>query len=289
MKTIVGLVVAFCLALSALPGLAQDSTALINGGLKPMLVKKPPRYPYRAKFAKAPGKVRVKLKQRSVAKNEITDDDQWFHKNILARPPEAIGENYRFVPAETRWGDLKFFCSNDDARHVAIYVKATPRPDGVDSYVYDKEYNYTAVLFGPDYVPLKLFILEDFHPEILEVTNARMVGMSLYFDINYNGYASIMKKKTGYLAALDLERQEILWVTKNLTSSWRGFLVSGDVIYTGYGFTDEPDFLYVLNRHTGKVLQTVKLKSAHDFIIEKKGALYVRTYDHDYVFDVKGQ
>jgi len=280
-------VVAVCLLLPAWPATAQDSTTLINRGLTPILVKKPKKYPYRAKAAKAPGKVRLKLVQRSVVKNEITDTDQWFHKNILARPPEPIGENFRFVPAETRWGDLRFFCSNDEGRHAAVYVKETPRTDGVDVRVYDKEYNYTAVLFGPDYVPLKLFFLEDFHPEILEMTNARMVGMSLYFDMNYNGYASIMKKKTGYLAALDLEREEILWVTKKLTSSWRGFLVSGDVIFTGYGFTGEPDFLHVLNRHTGKTLQTVKLKSAHTFIIEKKGALYVRTYDHDYVFDVK--
>jgi hypothetical protein len=286
-KLVAQLVATLFLLAVPLPAMAQDSTKLINGVLKPTLVKKPKKYPYRAKFARAPGKVKAKLKQRAVTKNEITDDDQWFHKNILARPPEPIGENYRFVPAQTRWGDLKFFCSNDDARHVAVYVKATPRPDGNESYVYDKEYNYTAVLFGPDYVPLKLFVLEEFHPEILEITNARMVGMTLYFDINYNGYASIMKKKTGYLAALDLERAEILWVTKNLTSSWRGFLVSGDVIFTGYGFTDEPDFLYVLNRHSGKVLQKVKLKSAHSFIIVKDGALYVRAYDHDYVFDVK--
>jgi len=287
MKRFSILIALICALLLPLPALAQDSTSLINGGLKPILVKRPKKYPYRAKFARSPGKVKAKVKRRQVAKNEITDDDRWFHKNVLPRPPEAIGENYRYVPTETRWGELKFFSSNDAAHHVGIYVKETPRPDGVDSAVYDKEYDYTAVLFGPDYVPLKLFVLEELHPDILEISNARMVGMTLYFDINYNGYASIMKKKTGYLAALDLEREKIAWVTKNLTSSWRGFLVSGDVIYTGYGFTDEPDFLYVLNRHTGKKLKTVKLKSAHTYLIEKEGRLYIRTYDHDYIFDVK--
>jgi len=56
----------------------------------------------------------------------------------------------------------------------------------------------------------------------------------------------------------------------------------GDLIVAGYGFTREPDFLYLLDRRTGKALdrpEVIKLRRAH---------LHVRTYDHDLVVRIAG-
>jgi hypothetical protein len=63
--------------------------------------------------------------------------------------------------------------------------------------------------------------------------------------------------------------------------------VGREHLICGYGFTAEPDFLYVLERATGKTVSKVPLKSGPDFLIEKDGELFVRTYDTDYVFTVR--
>jgi len=281
------LAVLVALVCLCLPGwtVAQDATRLINTGLRPVLVKKT-EFPYRLKQAKDKTGVRIKLKKKSESKNEITDTDEWFHKNVLPRPLPKIEENYRYVPAETRWGKLAFFRTSNNEEHVAIYVAESALEKALDNGLYATNYTYTAVLFDRGYKPIKLFILEEFHPSILEMNSAFFVDRTLYFDCNFNGYASIMKKKTGYLVALDLDSGKVAWASSNLTSAYMGFIVYKDVVIAGYGFTDEPDHLFVLNRHTGKVLQKIKLKTAHDFLVIRDGVLFVRTYDRDYQFDI---
>lgn len=271
--------------LVAAPGArAEDATRAINSGLAPVLVKAT-AYPYRAKTVKDLTTIGISLKRISKSENQITDTDEWFHRNVLQRPAEKIEENYRYVPAETRWGKLAFFRTSDREEHVAIYAESSSLAPPLDT-IYDTAYNYTAVLFDGSYQPVKLFVLEDFHPSILEMNSMWVVGRTLYFDCNFNGYASITKNKTGYLVALDMDSGKVLWASKKLTSNYPGFIVYKDVVIAGYGFTAEPDNLSVINRFTGKVLQTIKLKSAHDYLIVNDGKLFVRTYDTDYQFRI---
>lgn len=279
-------------ALLALPGgvlRAEDATTMINSSLPPKMVKSP-GFPHRAKGVDSKLRTSISLKELSATKNQIIDVDEWFQRNILPRPPEPIEEDYRYIPAETRWGKLKFFRTNEENRSVAIYEEVKERPEAAKDKgflaVYTETFNYTAVFFGPDYQPAVIYLLEEFHPGILAMNNAHLAGNLLYFDCNYNGYASLADKKTGYLVALDLESGQVLWTTGNLTAAYTGFLVYKDVILAGYGFTDEPDFLYVINRHNGKVAQKIKLKTGHDHIVAKKDRLYVRTYDTDYLFEI---
>ncbi len=275
----------FFLLLPALAS-AQDATQLIDTGLKPVLVKRS-AFPFQSELAKAAAKTAssIRLKLKSTKANQITDEADWFDRNVLARPLPALEEDYRYVPAETRWGELKLFRTSPSGEHVGIYAVARKLEKPVDG-VYDESFAYTAVLFNKDYKPVGLFVLDDFFPPILEMSQVALVDHVLYFDNNFNGYASIMKEKTGYLVALDLDSGQVRWSSSALTASFRGFLVHGDVIFAGYGFTDEPDHLFVIDRSSGKVLQKEKLKSAHDFFVVKKDVLYVRCYDTDYEFTV---
>lgn len=247
-----------------------------------------PGFPHRAEGVPC-AETRVRLKRTSRKKNRITDDHVWYADNDLVRPVGALDPGWDRVPKATRWGQIAFYRENGAGLRVAVYVLAGQRVEAKEeegfSSIYDKEFDYTAVLFGADLVPRKVFQLADFHPGILKMNHAVLVGDILYFDANYNGYASIAKEKTGYLTALDLADGRVLWTTKNLTASWRGFIVHEDVVVSGYGFTAEPDFLYVIDRRCGKVLQTVRLKTAHEVLIARGDRLYVRTYDHDYTFD----
>ena len=64
------------------------------------------------------------------------------------------------------------------------------------------------------------------------------------------------------------------------------FIVKGDAIISGYGFTAEKDHLYILNlnKSNGRIVQRVSVCSAPDFLVEKGGRLFARTYNTDYVF-----
>jgi hypothetical protein len=271
-------------ALCPAPASAGDATETINSGLQPILVKRPP-FPYVAKGLKDATAVGISLKLSEETENQITDEDYWFKKNVLPRPPERIEEDFRYVPAETRWGELAFFKKSNRGDYVGIYAVTRTLDKPVDG-VYDTARTYTAVKFDGGFTPTRLFVLEEIHTGILEVSSLAVVDDVLYFDCNYNGYASILGRETGYLLALDMETGKFLWTSAALTASYRGFVVFKDVIFAGYGFTDEPDFLFVLNRHTGKVLQKIKLRSAHSYFIPKDDVLHVRTYDTDYKFRI---
>ena len=65
------------------------------------------------------------------------------------------------------------------------------------------------------------------------------------------------------------------------------FLVKGDVIFCGYGFTAEDDYLYQLDKNTGEVIDRLPLKKMPDLMAEKDDKLYVHTYSYDYVIEVQ--
>lgn len=64
------------------------------------------------------------------------------------------------------------------------------------------------------------------------------------------------------------------------------FLVKGDVIFCGYGFTAEDDYLYQLDKNTGEVIDRLSLKKMPDLMAEKDDRLYVHTYSYDYVIEI---
>ena len=77
-----------------------------------------------------------------------------------------------------------------------------------------------------------------------------------------------------------------LWTTLPLTCN-SSFDITGNSIVCGYGFTDEPDFVYVVDKTTGKRKQTIKVLNGPDDIVVKGKRVYVRTYSYDYLFTFK--
>ena len=88
-----------------------------------------------------------------------------------------------------------------------------------------------------------------------------------------NGYA---QPDSCFMFAYDLENDKLLWRSADQTYNSMNFVVKGDVILCGYGFTAEPDYLYQINRNTGEVIDRLSLKKAPDLIIEQDGKLYVQ-------------
>ena len=106
----------------------------------------------------------------------------------------------------------------------------------------------------------------------------------LYIGYLYNGYAMT---NTCYLLAYDIENEKVLWRSEDQTFNTMNFIVKDDIILCGYGFTDEKDYLYQLDKNTGKVISKTELKKMPDLLVEKDGKLYVHTYSYDYVFEME--
>lgn len=97
-----------------------------------------------------------------------------------------------------------------------------------------------------------------------------------------NGYAD---PDSCFMFAYDLEQDKLLWRSADQSYNSMNFVVKGDVILCGYGFTAEDDYLYQINRNTGEILDRLELKKMPDLLVEQDGKLYVHTYSYDYVID----
>lgn len=122
---------------------------------------------------------------------------------------------------------------------------------------------FTLRLYGRDgavrtTLPLNPLLTRDTH---LEVQDVQYSGGLVYFNEACQTYARDAKGQCSSLVALDLANGKIVWRTKPLVSNSR-FMLAGDLILTGYGFTAEPDFLYLVDRTTGRVLDRMKVKTA---------------------------
>lgn len=106
----------------------------------------------------------------------------------------------------------------------------------------------------------------------------------LYIGSIFNGYAMA---NSCYLMAYDIENGELLWRSEDQTFNSMNFIVKGDVIICGYGFTAEPDYIYQISMRTGKVLSKTPVAKMPDLLVEQDGRLYVHTYSYDYIFEIE--
>jgi outer membrane protein assembly factor BamB len=119
--------------------------------------------------------------------------------------------------------------------------------------------------------------------EFEPVTWARESGGILYVSNSHLTYASTTRGRNAYVSAIDLATKKLVWRSPALVANARTFVVTGDLIVAGYGFTAEPDFLYLLDRVTGKALRRLPVPSAPERIALRADGLHVRTYDHQLV------
>lgn len=119
--------------------------------------------------------------------------------------------------------------------------------------------------------------------ELERVVWAREADGVLYVETAHLTYSSASHGRTAYLSAIDLDTRKTLWRSRALVANARTFVLAGDRIVSGYGFTAEPDFLYLLDRGTGRALERLKVPSAPERITLRGNLLRVRTYDRSLV------
>jgi hypothetical protein len=121
-------------------------------------------------------------------------------------------------------------------------------------------------------VPLNKFLSRK---NQLEVQDARMADRVVYFNEACQSYSREAGGRCSSLVALDPFSRAVLWRTRPLVSNNR-FLVYPQYIVTGYGFTAEPDFLFIVRRSDGKVMHKESLPRAHEDLWDWQGALIVQ-------------
>lgn len=188
------------------------------------------------------------LKILSETNNNITMADEWYNASEDIELP-MIGENWD--------------CFYDE------------------NYTYQWDDGKLSIFDGENC----LYILE--YPTdkwYVNGNNARLEDGIFYGASVMNGYA---QPDTCFMFAYDLENEKLLWRSADQTYNSMNFLVEGDVIFCGYGFTAENDYLYQLDKNTGEVIDRLLLKKMPDLMTEKDNKLYVHTYSYDYVIEVQ--
>lgn len=224
--------------------------------------------------------------------NEIIDYDEWFFDNNLIYNTFEVPNSYRNIagnlPEEIaeQWYDL----ITTNAFYDDSYIYCTYGSNFSEGYIlniydfYSLEIVYTLDLSNYCYTPE--YNSEDFDYIQQEINWAVIKDDILFVSHSHSTYAISSNNMNAYLTAIDLSDMSILWRTDPLVSNACNFQVIDDVIICGYGFTDEPDFLYQIDASSGKIIDEVPLKSAPDYIIKKDNILYVRTYNMNYEFEI---
>ena len=93
----------------------------------------------------------------------------------------------------------------------------------------------------------------------------------LYVQNGHLTYAKSSYGQNAYITAIDAQTKRRLWRSKALVANAQTFAVTPDYLLTGYGFTAEPDYLYLLDRRTGRVVERLSLPSGPERITRSGG------------------
>jgi hypothetical protein len=232
------------------------------------------------------------LRVKSKRTNKITDTDQWIIDHQVTLPTWEVPNPFRGIS-----GNLP---PHIPARHGELMlVLALHHPDH-NILVYGKHFGDGRILIvtDPDGRPRRGFDFSAWknpptsRPGDERFTESRIIWAQvvsgvLLVSTAHSTYAASSAGKNGYLTALDLDTGNLFWRSQPLVANSSNFIVDRGWIISGYGFTDEPDFLYVLSARDGKVKSRTKLDSGPDILHLRGNQLLVRTYNRDYELTLK--
>lgn len=232
-----------------------------------------------------------KVVKASAKKNAITNDVEWYTKNGLrlagrqpvdgpSPPPKAPDS----VPAKLGSNELRAVLEHGDHTIVMYGPSWTAVREII---VVDKsgkpraQYDFSSFVKPPEVTPGQEAYT---YAQVLWAIETDGV---LYVSTAHSSYAKNSNGKNAFVTAIDAKSGDLLWQSEPLVCNARSFVIHGAHILCGYGYTSEPDFLYVLSRADGKTVSKMPLESGPSYLVMKDGKLYVRTYATDYVFKVE--
>lgn len=245
-------------------------------------------------------KGRTHLKFISKSVNNITDDDVWLGKYAKGM---TNYETYTFTPGGNR--------ASEDIKEVVpvvcngLYRRSIDMFDKYNVIYYGKKYNDADFGVDPTLILItdpsihdiryafdfskfsvtSFCIPEDVAYTNISVSETQIEDDVLYACISHPTYSISSTGYNAYIVAVDLCTQTIKWITKPLTCN-SSFVIYDDVIFTGYGFTNEQDYVYVIDKESGDRISRILLDKAPSYFSILDNKLYVRTYSLDYTFQI---
>lgn len=216
----------------------------------------------------------LEITKISESRNNITDYDEWLSSNNLQI--NSTNKKYR----ENTEDEVKLFTINSEST-LSIYGKEYY---GTKLAIHDNDGRIYRIYDFINYTYPQIFIKSDKKYIYMSIRWAERQGDILYVSYGHPTYAYSSMGNNAFIAAININTGNLIWHSDPLVSNARNFVLIGDHIVSGYGFTDEDDYLYVISKTSGRTLSRQKLKTGPDWIIKKDNKLYVRTYDTDYVF-----
>ena len=204
---------------------------------------------------------KLTLKVISEKENKIVDEEEWFQELGIEVPGFPCSDSQYSYDA---YGDNMF-----DFRYLLIN----------DQNQKGYELDFSDYIYAPEYVEEdKEFVFE-------RVAYAQIADDILYVETAHPTYANSCRQNA-YITALDMKDFHTIWKTQPLTANAYNFVIYDDFIIAGYGFTEEPDAINIIDRNTGKVVNSCPLKTMAEYIVLKDNVLYVRTYNTNYEFEL---
>lgn len=258
----------------------------------PFLLDVPPFEYYLSDKVKVekPQPLVLTLNQESA--NRIIDEDKWFQDNDLKLNRYDIAdESNGYIgnlpnKIEKQYNDKTIVSAFYDNSYIYC-VYGTDYSDGNLLRIYDSSslellyfLDFSNYILSPDYEE------KDYEYISQAIKWASIKDNILYISNNHITYAKSSHNLNGYITAINLSDKSILWRSEALVQNAADFLIAGNSIICGYGFTDELDYLYQLDISTGRIIDSISLKTAPSYILKKDDILYVRTYNTNYEFKI---
>jgi outer membrane protein assembly factor BamB len=213
--------------------------------------------------------------------NAITDDEGWLARNDFDRPGDPASPA-RALPFLYR-GEARIRVVESGAWTLGVYG-----PPSAGRYLLvagdgglRRAFDFAAYRRAPSaQAGDEAFVEQD-------LAWAAAAGGWLYVAHAHRTYAASSGGMNGYVTALDLASGALRWRSRPRVANAATFALVGDALVTGYGFTAEPDFLYVLDRFTGEVIEEERVRTAPTWLLVRGDRLFVRAYDADYVYALR--
>ena len=201
-------------------------------------------------------------------KKETTDclfADDWSAKNGIELPDSLFGAGFS--------DDTYYYLADNAATEGRLKLEVSKTGTYEVYGIYDFSGYLNTPTPGNEFTELRL-------------AHAKIEDGILYTQIAHSTYSED-QPCTGYLVAVEADTGRLLWRSDMLVANGYNFVLKDDVIICGYGFTAEDDYLYLLSKKSGKVLEKRKLKTGPDYFIPVGDTLYVLTYDTVYQYSMK--
>ena len=215
--------------------------------------------------AKPAASKHITLTETSKDVSDWLDTDAWATKNGFDTPFLSYGDgNYYYAPGDG--GDWGY-------EYTTLFLYDAETNDLLHTYDLETLCN------GPDDT------IGTETAQRLYIHWAKAMDGVLYVSLAHSGYAS-EESRTGYMVAIDMKTDSVLWRSDALLCNSNNFQIVDDTIICGYGFTSEPDYLYLLDKNTGDKVDQIELESAPFQFEIVDDTLYLATYNTAYTYKI---